>query len=207
MNPTQVINKISSHFSGWRNRIRASAFLNKRELSKIHLQNRATLASVPLWISDELRRDSVFQYGIPDSVCHLVDEDIGDGITYTDALVVISKKLKKQIRYLEIGVSVGKNLLQMIERLESAHLTGFEIEDINPVLASKLSMVSTRTWPTQKSSLLRIMILRSLHSLSAEARTVLIIFVVMSLTPLAGLNYMAKNSISFFPTHFIQLRQ
>lgn len=153
MNPAQILNKIRSQFCSWRDRIRAAAYLNKRELIKINLKNRATLSRVPMWISDEVRRNSVFQYGIPDSILHLIDDDIGDGITYTDALVVVSKKLKKQISYLEIGVSVGKNFLQIIDRLESAQLTGFDIEEINPVLDSKLNMISTRTWPTKKGSL------------------------------------------------------
>jgi hypothetical protein len=51
--------------------------------------------------------------------------------TYSDLLAFIAGRLQ-QVTYLEIGVSVGKNWLQMIERAPDAKIFGLDVERPNP---------------------------------------------------------------------------
>jgi len=126
------------------------------DLLAIHRTNLASLGSVPRWIDDDVYERSVYNYGLPKRVKHLIDEPIGDALTYTDLLVSFSRSLNRPVNYLELGVSVGKNFLQLERALENARLTGFDIEAINPVLEHLLgpSRLIER-WTTMPKSLKR----------------------------------------------------
>ena len=117
--------------------------------------NRETLKNVPNWIDDEVYERSIFQYGLPREVKHLINLDIGKDITYSDVILHLSLSLKRSINYLELGVSVGKNFFQIANFLKNSGLTGFDIEEINPVLEKLLNKKSRIEWETKKDSLKR----------------------------------------------------
>src|SRR5208283_5932960 len=93
---------------------RVRNFLNARrvrrmfpegEIKPVIEANRATLRQVTQWITDDVYNQSLMQYGLPENRRHLIDTEIPDEITYTDAILYLSRFLKKRLTYLEIGVS------------------------------------------------------------------------------------------------------
>ena len=110
------------------------------------------MASVREWIDHDVYDNSVSKYGLPERVKNLVNKEIGREVTYTDILLYLSTFLREKISYLELGVSVGKNFLQVVNFLKNASLVGFDIEEINPVLEGSFVMVDRREWETMAGS-------------------------------------------------------
>jgi len=132
---------------------RASRVFEGLPLGDIHRANRESLSQIPHWIDDHTWKNSVFQYGLPESVRHLIDSDIGEATTYTDVILGLAGRLRKPVRYLEIGVSVGKTFFQISRYLKNADLVAFDIEEINPVLRDQFSVASRTEWPTFAGSI------------------------------------------------------
>jgi len=124
------------------------------EIDLVVSQNRAALSLIPNWINDQVYERSIFNYGLPRGLKHFINEPISRETTYTDALCHLQSKIKAPIRYLELGVSVGKNFFQMANFLKTASLTGFDIEEINPILESQFTEKTViARWPTMASSM------------------------------------------------------
>src|ERR1700734_549439 len=100
--------------------------------------NRESLTLIDDWIDEKAFASSFFQYGVPPFIKEVINKPIGEAVTYTDLMLLIAKKYFGQVNYLEIGVSVGKNFFQLLRSFPNAHLTGFDIEEINPVLERQL---------------------------------------------------------------------
>jgi hypothetical protein len=128
-------------------------WLDQKAMLSIHDRNRAVLSRVDQWIDDDIWQNSVYQYGLPAQVRHLIDKDIGAAPTYTDAILSLASRLNPKISYLEIGVSVGKNFLQVTNHFRNAALTAFDIEEINPRLLSHYQFESRREFPTFSESI------------------------------------------------------
>jgi hypothetical protein len=115
--------------------------------ASVYEQNRATLSSVKIWISDETLAGSLWRYGVPvgwnESHTTSVDRtgllDVESEITAADLLSFVARRLGSGVSYLEIGVSVGKNLLQVDRQLSNAKLVGLDIEELNPILRDQFS--------------------------------------------------------------------
>lgn len=114
--------------------------------------NRSALGLVDKWIEDSVYDASIFKYGLPQSVRHFVDLPQRSDATYSDVILYHSLTFKCPIRYLEIGVFVGKNFLQMINGLDNAFVCGFDIEDISPVLLNFLNKTEQNSWETAPNS-------------------------------------------------------
>lgn len=123
-----------------------------KKMEEIVRKNRNSLKIASSWIDNEAFRNSYYNYGVPDNIKPLLDIDIGDGITYSDLILYYSRHLNK-INYLELGVSVGKNFLQMAKGFENASLTGFDIENINPLIHNNFIFLNNETWASKPSSL------------------------------------------------------
>lgn len=103
--------------------------------------NRQTLSGVKQWINrnDWETPPSIFNYGLPDSIFHLIDLPLDENVTEVDMICKYLGELPK-INYLEIGVSVGKTFYQVIKYAEHFHanvdksFSCIEIEKINPTL-------------------------------------------------------------------------
>lgn len=125
-----------------------------KKLKHIIEHNRLILKKVNNWVDDEVYRNSIFQYGMPEEVKAVINKDIGKDITYSDALLYLSNQLKKQINYLELGVSVGKNFFQVLNYLKNSNLVAFDIENINPVLESFMyDKLILHEWDTMNGSI------------------------------------------------------
>lgn len=123
------------------------------EYESIISNNRSFLNEVPDWIDEPAFEDSCFQYGVPDFIRGDLNKPINHQPTYTDLMVWLAQKHFQNVNYLEIGVSVGKNFYQIIKSLPQGHFTGFDIEEINPVLANKLEFDSEENWATPATSI------------------------------------------------------
>ncbi|TLD71700.1 hypothetical protein FEM03_06055 [Phragmitibacter flavus] len=73
---------------------------------------------------------SLWGYGIPESALKHVNSIIGQSVIYTDLFCLLSLNLSS-VRYLEIGVSAGKNLLTMLNFLGSAKIVGLDVEEMS----------------------------------------------------------------------------
>lgn len=124
------------------------------ELEKIITRNRKILSSIDEWIRNDVYENSLFSYGLPPRVRHLIDKPINNEITYMDVLAYFSSKFDR-VNYLELGVSVGKNFFVMANYLENALVTGFDIEKINPTLEKQFKKDDREEikWETLSSSI------------------------------------------------------
>ena len=124
------------------------------ELAKYIRTNRESLQLVGDWIDEEAFARSYFKYGVPDFIKAVINKPIGNTPTYTDLMaLLVERYFPGQINYLEIGVSVGKNFFQLLNALNNASFTAFDIEEINPVLADRLTRGLRTEWDTPSDSI------------------------------------------------------
>ena len=147
-----MINLISRIFHSGNDTKRVLPF-DQAEIAKAVKTNRASLELVDDWIDEYAFKNSWFQYGVPDFIKKDINKNIGDNTTYTDLMLVISRNYFERLNYLEIGVSVGKNFFQILNAVHGSELTGFDIEEINPVLEKKLTPGERKEWVTPISSI------------------------------------------------------
>jgi len=124
----------------------------QKNISEIIIKNRKILNGITDWIDHNAFNNSVFKYGIPDSIKDKINLPIGNEINYTDLLVAFAKNYPVS-KYLEIGVSVGKNFVPLLENIENAQFFGFDIEKINPIIEKKLIFINECHWPSKNDSL------------------------------------------------------
>lgn len=146
--------------SSWLNKLFAPKVIakpefqyQKPEMEKIIEGNRNSLSLIDNWIDEKAFENSFFKYGVPDFIKKEINKPIGNSLTYTDAMVYIAKVHFNKINYLEIGVSVGKNFFQLLNALNHSQFSAFDIEEINPVLANRLSLKDKVEWATPNESI------------------------------------------------------
>lgn len=119
--------------------------------------NRETLKSVPNWIKDEdyASPPSLYNYGLPPRVYHLINLDVSNEPTECDVICFILRQFMSEqipIRYLEIGCSVGKTFYQIskfvYENTEDFSVSCLDIEAINPILNDLLTGLMKETSTT-----------------------------------------------------------
>ena len=93
--------------------------IKNEEFAEIIKKNREYLKTIETFLtSDQFEK---IDYGIPKNLFKYIDYDINNYPTYTDLIIFMSKFLKKQnINYLEIGVSVMKNYLQIANQFNNS---------------------------------------------------------------------------------------
>jgi hypothetical protein len=132
---------------------RSTIPFSREELAKHVDSNRRALQQVNNWIDEDAMSKSFFSYGVPEFLKPAINKPVGDALTYTDLMSLIAEKYLQQVNYLEIGVSVGKNFYQMLNSLDRASYTAFDIEEINPVLAGLLVKGARTEWDTPGKSI------------------------------------------------------
>jgi hypothetical protein len=101
------------------------------ELQEIISQNRSFLSSVDTFLTKSQYEE--VDYGIPKNLFAHLDSQINNYPTYTDLLIFMTKYLERsKINYLEIGVSVMKNYLQIANSISNSNIVGFDNNMINP---------------------------------------------------------------------------
>jgi hypothetical protein len=106
--------------------------------AKVYEDNRRSLGQVESWASEI--DNSLWRYGVPPMWSAEVRElgqtsldEIEPEVTYSDLIGFIASKIVP-LRYLEIGVSVGKNFWQIVNSFPEAEIYGLDVEDPNPSL-------------------------------------------------------------------------
>jgi len=136
---------------------------------KIQSVNRKSLARAPKWMSDmNVYKNSYFRYGLPEHAVPQIDLDVGPDFTIPDVITYLLANMKtysnlnenngKQgLRYIEIGVSVGKCLYQIQNIFgKSSIVAALEIEKINPAYETTLTnKVIIDTWATPTTKFIR----------------------------------------------------
>ena len=83
-----------------------------------------------LWITREEWLKSGDLYGLPDFAFELIHEPLSDTTSYSDIIVYLINKYKCK-NYLEIGISVLKNLFQVASNTKT-NLVAYDINNLNP---------------------------------------------------------------------------
>jgi hypothetical protein len=144
----------------WDNRLKNARYrmsdatrfdLDRQRLDAIKQVNRRTCNSISGWWDRELFARSVCNYGISAGKTNLLDAKIGPETTLSDVVAYHCNEMPTPARYLEIGVSVGKNFMQVLGAKAEGSFSGFDIEDINPVIAHSLRHISREEWPARDS--------------------------------------------------------
>ena len=114
-------------------------FLNK-DLKKIILRNRKYLKNTTSFLSENEFNNN--DYGMDRKIFTNLDKEIKKYPTYTDLLIFASTFLNnKKVNYLEIGVSVLKNFMQIDNYIENSNLVAFDINPIVPKYKKKFSLI------------------------------------------------------------------
>ena len=102
------------------------------DISKVHQQNRCILNKVRNWIIRSDWENAVFNYGLPASIYDVVGNDVGPKVTLSDLVSYLATQFGEDTHYMEMGVSVGKTLYQVLGIACQADIIAFDIEKINP---------------------------------------------------------------------------
>jgi hypothetical protein len=132
------------------------SFLSKVDrvrLQEIIRQNRHSLKAVNDWLPAGLIKQSVFRYGINPEVEPLLNLPLDNECAHADLLAYFGKALNEPPKYLELGVSVGKTLWQILNTCAPCECWAFDIEEINPVLRQRFVEQSRDEWPSPPDSI------------------------------------------------------
>ena len=77
------------------NNISINKLLKKKDITPVLQKNRENLSKVKCWIDDNVYKNSIYNYGLPPRVRHLIDLQVGNETTYSDLLVFLSQFLNK----------------------------------------------------------------------------------------------------------------
>lgn len=139
--------------AGWRGEDLLSGRIDGARMGEIIRQNRQALKLVDDWLPAGLISGSVFRYGVNPEVEPVLNLPPDHHCTHTDLLAYFGRTSQQPLKYLELGVSVGKTLWQMLNTCVPAECWGFDIEEISPVLKSRLVEQSRREWSGPASSI------------------------------------------------------
>lgn len=118
---------------------------DQRKMAETTKRNRALIADFGSWVDPEAMKKSIFQYGLSPEWASLIELPISQTMTYSDILAYAASQMPRDVSYLEIGVSVGKNFWQLLNQIENGFVTGVDIEDMNPPLERRLTKIDSLT--------------------------------------------------------------
>lgn len=115
--------------------------------ARVYERNRKSLGLVDSWTDDI--DDSLWRYGVPQqwssqlrALGRTVLDEIEPEVTYTDLIGFIASGITP-LKYLEIGVSVGKNFWQIVEMFPEAEIVGLDVEKPNASLVRLFDRIET----------------------------------------------------------------
>lgn len=121
---------------------RGRVVVDPARMDEVVAANRAALTGFGPWIDADAMQRSRFSYGLSADWAAAMAHDISDAVTYSDLLCYAASRSTAKTSYLEIGVSVGKNFWQVLNRVSDGALVGMDIEEINPPLRARLAPVA-----------------------------------------------------------------
>jgi hypothetical protein len=121
-------------------------------MENIIRENRKTLKEIDNWLPPGLIESGVFRYGVNPSLESLLNLPLDDECTHADLLAYLGRNLNEPLKYLELGVSVGKTFWQILNT-KTCECWAFDIEEITPVLKQRLVEQSRDEWPSPSGSI------------------------------------------------------
>lgn len=122
-------------------------------LKEIISENRRALSLVHDWLPAGLLESSVFRYGVTPEVQPLLNLPLDNECCEADLLAYYGRTCGAPLKYLELGVSVGKTLWQILHSCAPCECWGFDIEEINPVLKQHFALDAREEWPSRPESI------------------------------------------------------
>jgi len=116
-------------------------------------KNREALKMIDHWLPPQLLEKSVFRYGVTADVESLLNLPLDDECAHADLIAYFGRALNEPPKYLELGVSVGKTLWQILNTCAPCECWAFDIEEINPVLKQSFVQQSREEWPSLPNSI------------------------------------------------------
>ncbi len=86
------------------------------------------------WVDRQVWSTAYYNYGLPSYVFHLMNSFVGSAVIQADIVSLMAAQIPTQVRYLEIGVSVGKTFWVQSNQITNGLMIGLDIEYINPRL-------------------------------------------------------------------------
>jgi hypothetical protein len=112
------------------------------QINDVVKHNRGSLKKINFFIKRSDYNESPDNYGLPESVHHLIDLPIDEKLTYVDFIMFLQSFFKREdITYVEIGVSVLKTFYQVASFLKESNLFAFDINKINPTIEEKFNSI------------------------------------------------------------------
>jgi hypothetical protein len=127
--------------------------VDKARLQEIIGQNRQSLRLINNWLPSGLIDNSVFRYGVNPEIVRLLNLPLDNECSHTDLLAYLGKTLNEPVKYLELGVSVGKTLWQILNTCSPCECWAFDIEELNPVLKQQFTETNREEWPSLQNSI------------------------------------------------------
>tara|TARA_B100001250_G_scaffold99127_2_gene83301 strand:- start:23114 stop:23959 length:846 start_codon:yes stop_codon:yes gene_type:complete len=106
--------------------------INRNEkLFSIIGDNRKYLNSINKFLPENVYEEN--DYGVQRRIYENLEKEIVNLPTYSDLIIFLIRNIfNGQINYLEIGVSVLKNYLQINNGIKNSTIVGYDINDLNP---------------------------------------------------------------------------
>lgn len=130
--------------------------LDRARLQEIVSRNRCALQKIDNWLPPGIIEKSVFRYGITPQVETALNLPLDNRCTHADLLAYLAcfgSLRAESCKYLELGVSVGKTIWQILNTCAPCACWGLDIEEINPALRRQLDEQSREEWPTPADSI------------------------------------------------------
>eukprot|EP00928_Gymnodinium_smaydae_P013816 TRINITY_DN15012_c0_g3_i1.p1 TRINITY_DN15012_c0_g3~~TRINITY_DN15012_c0_g3_i1.p1 ORF type:complete len:660 (+),score=82.43 TRINITY_DN15012_c0_g3_i1:209-1981(+) len=115
----------------------------REALVQIGKYNRIQRNHIKSWASREAIQASIFGYGMTDNpygFVEIVNRDVGSEPIQHDVISLLgacTQAAGERVRYMEVGVSVLKNIHTQSMFLQNAFITAVDIEDPNPTIESR----------------------------------------------------------------------
>ena len=169
------------------------------ELATAISRNRQALCLIPDWFDPAADARSTGGYGVTAYSQPILSKPVGPRPTLPDLLVSLADRFGERLRYLETGISVGKNFHQLIHAGRGRTLVGFDIEEPHPNLTRQFEVRDRVEWPTPTESIKRGRPASPRSRTSAGGTAFATSRVTYSMTG-RGSSFKAQGSISSSPT-------
>jgi hypothetical protein len=127
-------------------------YFTSADLADAIARNREILRGVPTWFDAEADAGSQFGYGVPDFLREKLNQPVGPEANLPDLIGHLVGLLEDRLNYLEVGVSVGKNLFQLARSGKRQRMVGFDIEEIHPNLSKRFIRSAREEWTPSTGS-------------------------------------------------------
>ena len=111
--------------------------ISSNNTKKIVIENRLFLKEIGEVIDSKTYSQN--NYGIQNRIFKKINLPMTNNLIYSDLIIfILNNCIKKNVKYLEIGVSALKNFLLINNSLNKSDLVSYDINEINPLHSERL---------------------------------------------------------------------